>query len=311
MKLFSKRIIGFLGVKEAKPRFYFFIAIVCLFLCISIVLSCVVVAQKSIIKTERNQSENSVKAGERIYINDNHLGQTWLAAIEGLEKNTYSEQNFVSDETFKYYKEDDKITSYCGVDVSSFQGEIDWEELKKQGVDFAMLRVGGRGYTEGDIYEDEMFETNAQNAHKAGIKVGAYFFSQALNKDEAIEEAQFVIDKISDYQIDYPVAFDWEIIGTSEARTDEVGVEELTLSAKAFCDEIEKAGYTPMIYSNDRSFYYKYDLSYLKGIDLWLVDYESLYPPFYYNYTMWQYTYTGQIDGVSGDVDINICFKDY
>lgn len=310
---FIQKITGkVLKSDVSKPRALFLFSLICLLLCAVIVLGCVVMTQNKTIYIEKKEIEETVKSGERIFVNNNHLGQTWVAAIEGLPKNTYNADGFSSDDTFKYYKENGKVKSYCGVDVSRYQGDIDWGALKSQGVDFAMLRVGGRGYSEdGSLYEDEMFEKNAEAAKKAGINVGVYFFSQAVNEQEGIEEADFVLNKISKFKISYPVVFDWEVIGTESARSDAATVDGLTSAAKAFCDKVSSKGYTPMIYSNENCFYFKYDLSKLKGIDLWLVDYDSDIPDFYYNYTMWQYSYTGTLDGIDGDVDLNISFKDY
>lgn len=252
----------------------------------------------------------TVTPNEKITLNDNSIGEIWLAALEGVRKNTYQDSGFTADSTFKYYSEDGKAASLCGVDVSTFQGDIDWKKVKVAGVDFAMIRIGGRGYTGGEIYFDDKFDQNVKNAQQAGVKVGAYFFSQAISVAEAKEEAEFVIDKIKNYNLEYPVAFDWEVIGTAEARTDVMTPQELTDCAKAFCNLIEESGNTPMIYVSKRLGYYKYDLSQLADISLWYVEYDYT-PSFYYHFDMWQYSESGTVDGIQGEVDLNIGFKEF
>lgn len=258
------------------------------------------------------QETTLVKAGEKIQINDSELGLIEIEAVPGVAKNTYDLNAFRYDENgYKVYYIDDKLASCEGIDLSEYQGEVDFEQVKESGIDYVMLRVGGRGYSEeGTLYPDDNFLSYYQDAKAAGLDVGVYFFSQAASVEEGVEEANFTLDRIKGLSIDYPVVFDWEPINDDEARTDSVTGEELTNIALSFMNTVKDAGYLPMWYTNTSLLYYKYDLKRLKDYDLWIADYGE-FPTAYYYFTMWQYTATSAVPGVEGDVDINICFKNY
>ena len=201
--------------------------------------------------------------------------------------------------------------SHIGIDVSTFQGEIDWPQVKAAGVEFAMLRAGGRGYgPSGAIYEDGGFIQNLQGALGAGVEVGVYFFSQAVTEEEAREEAQSVLHWISPYKITYPVVFDWETVEDAAARTHNLDAETVTACAKAFCSEVEAAGHTAMVYFNRHQGYSVYNLAELGGYEFWLAGYTTI-PDFAYDFQMWQYSNTGTVPGIEGPVDLNICLVDY
>ncbi|WP_312647276.1 glycoside hydrolase family 25 protein [Aminipila sp.] len=197
-----------------------------------------------------------------------------------------------------------------GVDVSRYQGDIDWAKVKASGVSYAMLRVGYRGYESGIITIDEKFIQNMQQAIAAGVKVGAYFFSQAITEDEAIEEAEFVLQNISGYDISFPIVFDLEEISSSDHRTYNLTREQRTDIALAFCNRIEAAGYTPMVYGNASWLTDYYDLTQIIKYDIWLAQYADC-PSFPYDFKMWQYTNAGYVDGINHIVDINLCFTSY
>ncbi len=196
-----------------------------------------------------------------------------------------------------------------GIDVSAHQGEIDWAAVAESGVEFAMLRIGNRGYTSGEISQDERFEENFQAARENGIQLGVYFFSQAVSEQEAREEAEQVLAWLDGQSLECPVAYDWEHITTETARTDEVDGETVTDCAIAFCQIIEEAGYTPYVYCNGMLGYLSYDLERLQGYGLWYAEYAD-YPSFAYALEMWQYTDEGTVDGISGPVDRNIWLLD-
>ena len=210
----------------------------------------------------------------------------------------------------KYYLDGSDITSLLGVDVSVHQENIDWQKVKESGIDFAMIRLGYRGYGSGEAGLDENYAENIQGAREAGIDAGVYFFSQAITVEEAVEEANLVIESLKGLDINYPVVYDWEIIYDDTARTDNVSVDVLTDCCVAFCETIRNAGYTPMIYQNKRTTIFKLDLNRLTDYDFWLAEYGSE-PTYYYDFDMWQYTSTGSVPGIDGDVDLNISFKDY
>ena len=343
--------------------------------------------------TDEPATESKVSTtGNKIHINDSTLGQIWITELEGVPVNKLDPKGFTADNNFKYYSENGKAASLEGVDISSYSGDIDWEKVKDSGIDFVMVRLGGRGYGEkgeiykddraleyikgaqaqgikaggyffsqatttneaieeadyvkeilgdtkldfpvaydwekvkdsgidfvmvrlggrgygekGEIYKDDRALEYIKGAQAQGIKAGGYFFSQATTTNEAIEEADYVKEILGDTKLDFPVAYDWEIIKDEEARTDKVTPAQATECARAFCQEAASYGYTPMIYSTSRELYFKYDLTKLANYDIWYCEYANT-PEFYYQFSMWQYSETGKVDGIEGNVDLNICF---
>ena len=209
------------------------------------------------------------------------------------------------------------FTTRFGIDVSINQnrasnGQIDWDAVAADGVDFAMVRVGYRGTSEGSLYVDEYYGKNIDGAMAAGIDTGVYFFSQAITVEEAIEEADLVIALLRNHPISGPVAFDWEMKDSSY-RVYGTPPEVVTACAKAFCERIEEAGYEAMIYFSKYVGYYKLDLSQLRGYSIWYPEYRTtantsamLYPSFYYQVDVWQYSDRLVVDGIGGVVDGNI-----
>lgn len=191
-----------------------------------------------------------------------------------------------------------------GIDVSSWQGNIDWQQVKDSGVEFVIIRVGGRGTTEGNIYPDEMCQTYYEGAKAAGLKVGAYFFSQSVTEEEAVEEAEYVLDVVKDWDLEMPIVYDWEYIGDG-ARTDNMVAGLLTEMAKAYCDTVKNAGYDPMIYFGRSQSADLLILPELEEYGFWLAMYNPImdYP---YKIDIWQYTETGSVPGISGNVDLNL-----
>ena len=202
-----------------------------------------------------------------------------------------------------------------GLDVSAHQKEIDWRRVAATGMDFAMIRAGYRGYTQGTIRKDEYFDYNMRNALANGLEVGVYFFSQALTPAEAEEEARLVLEWIQDYPVTYPVVFDWERQDKDDSRTQGAGGNTVTACALAFCKVISDAGYTPMTYGSPSKIYK--DSLMLDRLQeypaFWLAHYTIDTAPtsFRYRYNMWQYTSSGRVDGIEGNVDLNICLTDW
>lgn len=197
--------------------------------------------------------------------------------------------------------------SELGIDVSGFQGVIDWEKVRDAGVKFVMIRIGGRGYgKEGKLYEDGRAPENYAGAKAAGLRVGAYFFSQAISVEEAEEEAAYALEQIRDWELDMPVVYDWEYI-SEEARTANVDQRTLTDCTLAFCRAIEKAGKEAMVYFNPNQSENHIFLEELKDYRSWLAMYSDwmTYP---YRVDMWQYTNAGTVPGIEGAVDINLYF---
>ena len=194
--------------------------------------------------------------------------------------------------------------SFAGIDVSSYQGDIDWEKVAASGIQFAIVRLGYRGYGTGKMVEDEKAIQNLEGARAAGLKVGAYFFSQALDTREVDEEIEFMLDILGDFELDMPIILDWEYI-SAEARTANMDARTLTDCLVYFCEDMEERGYCPMIYFN---WYQSKNLLYLNELErwpFWLALYQDrmTYP---YHVEMWQYTCTGKVPGILGDVDINV-----
>lgn len=210
-------------------------------------------------------------------------------------------------ERFSYY-EDGNLVSQTAVDVSDLQGKIDWERVSEDGIDFAMIRLGRRGYTEGNIYLDNYYYENVSGVQSEGMPFGVYFFSQAITEDEAIEEANFVIKHLSGSGISYPVVFDHEPVESADGRVNNLSKNELTHITKAFCQKIEDAGYTPMIYGNAFDME-RLNLNDLKGIDVWYAEYESSQPTGQFDFAMWQYSSTANVSGINTQADLSILFK--
>lgn len=246
----------------------------------------------------------------KITFYDSSVGYSWTPVLAGVEQNKYKNENFVLDNRGRLsYIEDGEDSSYFGIDVSSYQGDIDWQLVKEDSVEFAFLRIGYRGYgEEGKICADEKFADNYAAAHDAGIDLGVYFFSQAVTVDEAIEEANYVLSLLEGRTLEYPIVFDWETVQTGDPedipRTEDVMPHTLTLSAIAFCETVRDAGYDAMIYTNKKLATIKYDLRQLRDYPIWLAYYDTALN-YQYDFDIWQYG-TGLVDGIEGEVDVNI-----
>lgn len=247
---------------------------------------------------------------KKIFLSDPELGQIWLPVLASVPECSHNANQLVMRNGLQYYVEDGKIVSTLGIDVSAHQGEIDWKTVKAAGVDFVIIRCGFRGYGSGQLAVDEYFDRNMQGALDAGIEVGVYFYSQAVNAEEAIEEAEMTLSLIGDSPITYPIVYDWEIIPEDTARTDGMTVDALCECSKAFCDTIKAAGFTPMLYQNKRTSLLKLDLPQLTGYDFWLAEYNDV-ATYYYDYCIWQYCSDGYVPGINGACDMNICFSPY
>lgn len=193
-----------------------------------------------------------------------------------------------------------------GIDVSKWNREIDWEKVKEAGVDFAIIRAGYRGSSMGSLVVDPYFEDNIKGATMAGVKVGVYFFTQAINEVEAVEEASMVLELVREYSLDYPIFIDTEGAG-GNGRADLLSVEERTLVCDAFCRTVENAGGEAGVYASRNWYYNRVDVSKLENYCIWLAEYRSA-PLYDGYYNMWQYTSKGTVDGIEGNVDMNISY---
>ena len=193
-----------------------------------------------------------------------------------------------------------------GIDVSEWQGDIDWQQVKDSGVEYVIIRVGGRGTEEGTLYGDDRCQEYYAGATAVGLKVGAYIFAQSITVEEAVEEAEFVLEQVKDWDVQMPLVYDWEYVG-QYARTADMDSRTLTDMAKAFCERIRDAGYTPMLYFGRSQSVDLLNLEELVDYPFWLAMYTTImdYP---YKVDMWQYTDTGSVPGISGNVDLNLWF---
>lgn len=334
---------------------------------------------------EKLSSDEEMNDGKHISIEDTEGNKIWYEILESVPKNTYQLNQYLSKNGEKLSYSENGKSSMFGIDVSKYQGTIDWELVRESGVQYAMLRVASRGYGSGQLLLDENFVKNAEGANKNGIKVGVYVYSQAVNELEAIEEANFAVAAVSNYKITYPIACDIEEVENDTARTDKLTVEERTKCVKAFCDTVKTYGYKPVIYAERDMLISKLDMEALSGYDVWLADSRGtvdsdlttgvpntsgstnssstnnnrtnnsstnngstnngsttvirgsntgssstmnssttggsasqvpvnaagIMTDYPYQFTMWQYSKAGTINGISGSVDLNICFIDY
>ena len=209
---------------------------------------------------------------------------------------------------FRRFKDGQPIGK-IGIDVSEFQKNIDWERVKGAGVEVAIVRVGYRGYGESaKMVDDPTMDANLNGANSVGIETGVYFFSSAVNREEGIEEANFTLERIKGYNITQPIIIDTERIGEgSGARADEISVEDRTAAVVGFCETIEAAGYTPMIYASRDQFVKYLDIDKIGKWEFWLAAYDT--PVFPYHTEAYQYTPYGLVDGIEGNVDLDVWMR--
>lgn len=214
----------------------------------------------------------------------------------------------LNEETDEYEGEASYEGAKKGIDVSKFQEKINWTKVKNDGIDFAYIRVGFRGYESGKLVVDDSFEDNIEKCNNLDIDCGIYFFTEAKTKAEGIEEAEFVLENLGDYDVQLPIVLDVEqSANVNKSRTKNLTAEERTDIVIAFCERIREAGYEPMIYGNLKSFMVMMEYNRLEDYDKWFAYYHYPYR-FPYKVRIWQYTSTGTVDGIKGDTDINLMF---
>ncbi len=243
------------------------------------------------------------KDGQDFTYYDVGNNERYMKINENVLKNTYKWEN--AEGVFSKKAPLGYNMSY-GIDISKHNGNIDFKKVKDAGFEFVFIRIAYRGYGQkGTLKVDEMQEANLKKAKDAGLKVGAYVFSQAINENEALEEAKLAVNILGNYKLDLPLVFDPETIKGDIARTDDVTGDQFTKNAIAFCEEIKKAGFTPAIYSNMVWEDYYYDMEKLKDYEIWYADYNKI-PQTPYNFKYWQFSEVGIVDGIDGEVDLNI-----
>ena len=262
-------------------------------------------------KAEEEPSDPSTD-GKHTLVTTPDGQEEWVLISPYLAKNTYDFTKMEEKAGLKRSMENGRKISYVGVDISKQTGKVNFVGLKAAGVDYVMIRLGGRGYSTGQITLDEDFTENIEGAIAEGLDVGIYFYSQAINQEEAVEEAEFVIRNLEPYKgnIKYPVAFDMEFVVNDDARIDGVSREDRTTIAASFLESMKTAGYVPMIYGDKEWLIKEIDLAKLQSYDVWLAQ-ETDIPDYPYQYAMWQYSSMGVVNGIKGDANLNICFVGY
>ena len=279
-----------------------------------LVVGMVIIHIKSSKEIAAVQAELESVIEEQSHINVTNVYVPERKMTEGqISTNPYNTENFRIDNGFMaYFDENGEKISHLGCDLSYHNKIVNFDELAASGCEFVMLRCGYRGYSEGGMVKDEKFDRYASEAQRVGLKIGVYFFTQALTPEEAVEEAEFTLKLIEDYDISYPVAFDTEYIDDENARTNvtEISDELRSEICTAFCERIAKEGYYPMIYASENWFRRYLEVESLRKYDFWAPQYLDE-NDFLYDFTIWQYTDKGSIPGVKGDVDLDISMVDY
>lgn len=260
-------------------------------------------------KTKEDEDDDE-DDDKRIQVKHADGTKEWVDINKDIPKNKYDYSNLTYQKPLMSYKEDGKIVSKCGIDISANQGEVDFSKLKKAGCDFVMIKVGARGYSSGNIVMDMNYQDNLKAAKKAGLDIGVYFCSQAVSKAEAREEADELLDAISGYSVKYPVVFAMENVDDDMARIEALEMTDRTQIARAFMDRVEDAGYKPMIYGDKEWLLTMVDMEELQDYDVWFAQ-DSDKPEYPYQFGMWQYDSDASIKGISGDAAMIMSFKDY
>lgn len=258
---------------------------------------------------ETPKADPSTDGNHTLIINDSGE-EEWVPIDAGLEQNAYDLKSFVCQSDFMKYYKDGKVISYLGVDISEKQGYVDFNKVKKAGIDFCMIRAGARGYGTGQLFLDDNFTDNMKRASDAGLEVGVYFYSQAITEEEVLEEVMLVLDTIKDYNVTYPVAFQMEYVENDTARVEQLSKTSKTELAQIFLGTVQSSGYTPMLYGKKEWLLKKVDLTKLSDYDVWLSQNE-MQPDYPYQFGVWQYTNHAVVDGISGSVNLNISLIDY
>lgn len=236
--------------------------------------------------------------------------QQWIMINAYIDKNTYDEIGFIYEDPVMKYFQNGAKQSQLGAVLEDACGNVNFESLRKAGVEFVMVRAGYRGYESGIISPDEMFETYVQDATDAGLKVGVYFESQAVTEEEAAQEADFTINLMFEKNISYPVVFKSGLVPNATARVEYLTKSQITQLGNTFCEGVSQAGYRPAVYGDKYWLLRKMDLTLLGAYDIWLSQ-EGEKPDYPYEFSMWQYDNAASISGADTEIPLCISFVDY
>ena len=268
-------------------------------------------SKKEEVKDDKKEEDYSKDGHHTLVVNPDGTFD-WVTISPNLTKHDYDFENLVNSSGKMKYFVNNKPASTWGVDISKDQDYVDFNKLKKAGVDFVMIRVGARGYQSGQISIDDYYADNIKRANDAGLYVGLYFISSATTELEAIEEANKVIEMIGDFRVTYAVAYVMKHNGSDTARYDALSKNDKTIVARAFLNTIKEANLIPMVYGDKEWLIKEIDLSKLiSEFDMWLSQPNEETPDYPYKFAMWQYEDLGTVDGISGYVNFDISFIDY
>ena len=260
--------------------------------------------------TTEEETEPVIDRSQKIYYQElvaSYPSSFEFKLQEGVRLNGYYDSAFRWKDGRKIYT-DSRYRVRTGIDVSRHQGDIDWEAVKADGIEFAFLRAGYRGYGwKGTLNEDSTFRANLKGALDAGLDVGVYFFSQAITEEEALEEAEYALSLLDGAELTLPIVYDPEFILNDDARNDGTGREEFTRFTRIFCERVREAGYDAMIYCNilwESDFL---DMAALGDLPVWYAGYENV-PRTPYHFDFWQYNENGKVKGIEGGVDMDLQF---
>lgn len=250
--------------------------------------------------------------GKHTLVTNRDGSEEWVLISPYLTKNTLDFTKMEDNAGLKRYMENGRKLSYVGADISKHTGKIYFPSLKAAGIDYVMIRLGSRGYSSGQIVLDENFKENMDGALEAGLDVGVYFYSQAISQDEAVQEANFVVQNLEPYRgkVKYPVAFNMGFVSNDKSRIEGLSREDKTTVTVSFMEAVKAAGYVPMLYGDKEWFLKEVDLTKLQNYDVWLSQEEDI-PDYPYRFAMWQYDTNGVLNGIDGGADLNICFVGY
>lgn len=236
--------------------------------------------------------------------------EQWIMINAYIPKNNYQEVGFIYEDPIMKYFHDGSKQSYLGAMITSDDGDIDFNELRKEGIEFVMLRVGYRGYESGELNMDSNYYNNFQKATDARLNVGLFFESQAVSEEEALAEAEFVLSNVVEMHVTYPVVLKMGLVPNVTTRNENLTKSELSNIANIFCERVKESGLKPMIYGNKYWLLRKLDLTLVNGYDIWLSQ-EGEKPDYPYEFTMWEYKGAVKLDGANTDLPLAISFVDY
>lgn len=260
-------------------------------------------------KEEENKEEDLSQGGSKTKIVKDDGTEVWVNINKYINPNQLDNASFMQKNgRLAYYKDGEKI-SYSGIIVDKNDDFVDFSKVKRDNIDFVLIKIGQRGYSTGNISIDENFYDNLKNAKDAGLHVGLLFSSQAISVEEAEEEAQFVIDTLGEEKIDYPVCFYMDYVQNDKARVENIMSEQKSIIAKAFMNKIEEKGMNTILYGDKEWLLCNLNYTSVAYYDI-LLDQEEDLPDFPYRFTMWKYA-TKDVAGVSGKSELLMSLIDY